>query len=95
MTDFRVTGFVDDDNREYDIALEDAGSATPLGVEVVIATENLGEVQRIFQLVDPYRRVDGRSSGEGNQQEYDPDNPDQSDGAPPQEATPERLRVDE
>ena len=95
VTDFRVTGFVDDDNREYDIALEDAGSATPLGVEVVIATENLGEVQRIFQLVDPYRHVDGRSSGEGNQQESDPDNPNQSDGAPPQEAPPVRLRVDE
>ena len=63
VTDFRVTGYTDLDleaNRmaegnDDELLSEGSFEATvPVGVEVVIATDQLGEVRRIFQLVDSF-----------------------------------------
>ncbi|MBT4161757.1 MAG: type II secretion system minor pseudopilin GspJ [Gammaproteobacteria bacterium] len=70
VTDFRVSGFAGDSS-EDEFSLEDSGDAAPLAVEVAIETESLGEVERMFQLVDPY--LPQQSSAESNA-----DDPNQS-----------------
>ena len=73
VTDFQINGVMTNAERAGDLATEEASAGTPAGVELVIATEKLGDVRRIFQLVEPYREVDGDSS-ERKQQEVDLDN---------------------
>ncbi len=76
VTDFRVTGFTDDSSDTLDTAfeLDETTQVAPIGVEVVIATESLGEVQRLFQMVDPMLT-------QGNQGQPSDDANDGIDGA--------------
>ncbi len=74
VTDFRVMGFVDDSPERDPVDLEDNAGVMPAGVEVVIATEALGEVRRIFQLVDSYRpALHGNSEKDGGSEVESPE----------------------
>ena len=74
VTDFRVMGFVDDSPERDPVDLEDNAGVMPAGVEVVIATEALGEVRRIFQLVDSYRpALPGNSEKDGGSEVESPE----------------------
>lgn len=76
VTDFRVTGFSgEEDSVESDFTLEDEGEAAPLGMEVVITTNALGESYRLFQMVEPYLV----ESGGGSRNQADSDSEDNSD----------------
>lgn len=57
VTDFRVSGFTGESELEGNFALDNTGESFPLAVEVVLATESLGDVERLFQLVDPYLKA--------------------------------------
>ena len=65
VTDFRVTGFTDDSSTalEDEFELEEETTQAPIGVEVVVAVEGVGEVERLFQLVDPFNAQDFRNQG--------------------------------
>lgn len=84
VTDFRVTGFVDDSTSalESEFELEEEQQQAPIGVEVVIAVEGVGEVERLFQLVDPFnaqRLRDQRGVNddtEGGENTSNPDEPE-------------------
>lgn len=80
VTDFRVTGFVDDSESslESDFELDEQEQAAPIGVEVVIAVEGVGEVERLFQLIDPFDAASSGRQDEGN-------NNDEIDGAESEE----------
>ena len=74
VTDFRVMGFVGDSPERDPVDLEDNAGVMPAGVEVVIATEALGEVRRIFQLVDSYRpALPGNSENDGGSEVESPE----------------------
>ena len=81
VTDFRVTGVIEEDD-EFDAGLsdEDFGgpSMAPLAVEVVVATEDLGDIVRIFQLVDPFTAV--RSTSRGGPSDSEAGGAQQDDG---------------
>ena len=82
VTDFRVTAH-QDPNGLTDVQLQTvSGSpAFPVAVEVVIATEALGEVQRLFQLVDPYIpsvSPTGQTPGEADPEAQEEQNPDEN-----------------
>jgi general secretion pathway protein J len=55
VADFRVTGFSGGEPEiERQFTLKDKGGVAPLGMEVVITTNALGETYRLFQMVEPY-----------------------------------------
>ena len=55
VSDFRATGFMgEDSDTESEFQLEELGDASPLAIEIVISTDALGEIQRLFQLIEPY-----------------------------------------
>ncbi len=84
VTDFRVTGFVDDSASalESEFELEEEQQQAPIGVEVVIAVEGVGEVERLFQLVDPFNAQQLRdqrgvnNDTEGGENTSNPDEPE-------------------
>ena len=92
VTDFRIIGVKDTERLDADSGSEERVIATPLGVELLIATEKLGEVRRIFQMVDQYLQVSSSSSGKEKGRQVDPDAPDLLVTAPP-EASNLRLRI--
>lgn len=61
VSDFRATGFMGDDDTESEFQLEELGDASPLAIEIVITTDALGDIQRLFQLIEPY--LDEGSAG--------------------------------
>lgn len=69
VTDFRVTGFTDDSGSslEQEFELDEEQAQAPIGVEVVVAVERVGEVERLFQLVDPFNAQDFRNQGGGEE----------------------------
>lgn len=69
VTDFRVTGFTDDSGSslEQEFELDEEQAQAPIGVEVVVAVEGVGEVERLFQLVDPFNAQDFRNQGGGEE----------------------------
>ena len=79
-----MTGFVDDSTSalESEFELEEEQQQAPIGVEVVIAVEGVGEVERLFQLVDPFnaqRLRDQRGVNddtEGGENTSSPDEPE-------------------
>lgn len=92
VTDFRVTGYQGDDPEDH-FSLDDPGDAVPLAVEVVIATDGLGEVQRLFQLTDPYFGKGNQESGPPNSnRDGEPDSLDlaREPGAPAGPQEPQR-----
>jgi len=70
VTDFRVTGFSGDESPiDEQFSLDETEEAGPLGVEVVISTNELGESYRLLQMVEPYLPEPGGESedlGEDN-----------------------------
>ena len=55
VADFRVTGFSGGEPKiERQFTLKDKGGVAPLGMEVVITTNALGETYRLFQMVESY-----------------------------------------
>ncbi len=60
VTDFRVTGFTDNSTSslESEFELEEDQNLAPIGVEVVISVNDMGEVERLFQLVDSFNAQD-------------------------------------
>jgi len=95
VTDFRVTGFTDDSASalEDEFELEEEQSLAPLGVEVVVAVEGVGEVERLFQLVDPFNAQDFRNQGGGEEGaegagDESPSPDDDNDGRDPRAITP-------
>lgn len=98
VTDFMVTGFVADsvDTPGLDEALDDTAASIPVGVEVVIAREDFGEIKRIFQLVDPFQVSSTGGPGdetgdmEGDEGEQQPDQGEENNPAsPPLDTSPE------
>ena len=88
VTDFQVSGVMDNDESGVDLALEEASAPAPLGVELVIATEKLGDIRRIFQLVDPYTLVIADSK-KANLQQPDAENSEPRVTAPTDAPAPE------
>jgi len=69
VTDFRVTGFVGEEADQETQGLFDDESfdqAAPVAVEVTIGTEAVGEVIRLFQLVEPYFQAAVETPDAGN-----------------------------
>ena len=64
VTDFRVTGFSGDESSiDKEFSLDETKEETgPLGVEVVISTNELGESYRLLQMVEPYLPEPGGES---------------------------------
>jgi general secretion pathway protein J len=87
VTDFRVTGYQGDESDDLasDFELDDVGGAAPLAVEVVVASDTLGEIRRIFQMVEPWQQGSGQqidnddNVDDDNTGEDDPSDNDQSD----------------
>jgi hypothetical protein len=65
-----VTGFSGDESSiDEQFSLDETEEADPLGVEVVISTNELGESYRLLQMVEPYLPEPGGESedlGEDN-----------------------------
>jgi len=76
VADFRVMGFVDEEDDDFALDEDDVGSAWPLAVEVTIATEEIGEVTRIFQLIDTYVAEPSTGSPGDDGDEGSGENPD-------------------
>lgn len=93
VKDFRVTGFMgeDTDIEAPGFSLDDnAGGAFPLAVEVVFSTEELGDVQRIFQLVDTFVDANVRPGGRSSDQDENSDSlPDSGSSELFDDQTPE------
>lgn len=80
VTDFRVTGFTDDSGSslEQEFELDEEQAQAPIGVEVVVAVEGVGEVERLFQLVDPFNAQDFRNQG-GSEEGGESQSPNEND----------------
>lgn len=79
VTDFRVTAFTGGQQTNPQVqAVVQAGNSAPLAVEVVLATEELGEVQRLFQLVEPYLAPASGAGPGGGGGQNDPEQPGQT-----------------
>ncbi len=80
VEDFRVTGFEPADS-EDEFSLDDSQPIAPLAVEVTVAVESIGELTRLFQLVEPSEgkvttgtageRGDGDEGGSSNENDTD------------------------
>ena len=95
LTEFHVTGLLDNDKEEFDLASQNIEEAMPIAVEVVIVSEDFGDVRRIFQLVDPYRPSGNGIAGEGIEQKPESDKSDGPVNEPDQEAPTVRPGVNQ
>lgn len=91
VTDFAVSGISEENLEGGDSGfdLEVAESALPVAVEVTVVTDDMGEVRRVFQLVDTYQsgagqNADNQAGGENQSDNSNPpDNNSSNEGESP------------
>lgn len=97
ISDFRVTGFSGDDagiGDDLDFDLDEVGEAAPLAVEVVITTEGLGDIERLFELVHPFKDSGGEDA-QGQNEDGTGDFEDSSQDSSEDNNTQDSTNLDE